>query len=62
MTMPQVIAVVKNGEPLWVNKTDADIRKRVEGMFSTTVEIEGRRLKVIRNPDDKDSKPILTLS
>jgi hypothetical protein len=62
MTMPQVIAVVKNGEPLWANKTDADIRKRVEGMFSTTVEIEGRRLKVIRNPDDKDSKPILTLS
>lgn len=59
ITMPRVCAVLKAEEPLWANKTDADIKRRVEGMFSTAVEIEGRTLKVERDLSDKKKESVL---
>lgn len=52
MTMPQAISVVKQGEPLLANKTDSDLRKRIEGLFSTPVDIQGRVLHAVRDKDD----------
>jgi hypothetical protein len=56
MTMPQAVATIKAGEPLYANKTDTDIRRKVEGMFSIALEIEGRTLKCEREMSDKDKK------
>lgn len=53
MSMSQAIATIKAGEPLYANKTDTDIRRKVEGMFSIAVEIEGKTLKCERDNSDK---------
>jgi len=61
MQMAQVVAVVKEKEPLWANMTDADIKRKIEGLFSTAIDIRGNVLQVKRDPDSKTNKPILTL-
>jgi bifunctional DNA primase/polymerase-like protein/AAA domain-containing protein len=53
MTMAQATAIVKAGEPVYSNKTEAEIRSRIEGMFNTPTEVRGRRLEVRRDPSGK---------
>lgn len=59
MTLPQAIAAIKQNEPLWANKTDAEIKKRVEGMFMVGTIMHGKTLKATR---DDAGKILLTLS
>lgn len=54
MTMQQAISLVKSAESLWANKSDTDIRRKMEGMFSVGVRIEGATIKVERDKDDKN--------
>ena len=61
LTISQAVAVAKEQEPLWANKTDTELRKRLEGLFSVAVEVRGRSLKLRRDPEDKNDKPILVL-
>lgn len=51
--MPTAIAVVRGGEPLWANRTDAEIRKDLEYHFSTEVDIRGRKIVAVRDGDLK---------
>ena len=53
MPMIQAVSSVKTNEPLWANKTDADIRRRLEGMFTTTIELRGQRLQIKREEGAK---------
>jgi hypothetical protein len=48
MTISQAVAVIKANEPLYANKTDVDIKKRLEGLFATAVEVKGRTLHARR--------------
>jgi len=59
MTMPQAIAVVKANEPIYANKTDKDIRQRLEGSFASPVETRGKTLQVIRPEGSKDVLVVL---
>lgn len=52
LPIQQAVAVVKQNEPLWANKTDLDIRRKLEGFFSTAIEIEGGTLQLIRDMSD----------
>lgn len=61
MTVSQAVAVVKTEVPLWNNKTDTDVRKRIEGMFSTEVEVRGRRLHAIRDGEGAKAALVLTM-
>lgn len=62
MTIVQAIATIKTHEPLWANKTDAQIRQRLEGMFNTTVEIRGQRLQVVRGTEGSKANVLVVLS
>lgn len=48
MTISQAVAVVKTSEPLYANRTDTDIKKRIEGLFATAIEVRGRVLHAAR--------------
>lgn len=62
MTMTQAVAVLKTNEPLWSNKTDTDIRRRLEGMYNTPVEVRGQQLQVIRETESGKNNVVITLS
>ncbi len=62
MPMIQAVASIKAHEPLWANKTDTQIRQRLEGMFSSIVEIRGQRLQVVRDSEGSKSNVLLVLS
>lgn len=65
MPMVQAQGVLKTSLPLWANKTDLEIRRRLEGMFATAFQSQGRTLKVIREASDdpkKAPKILITLS
>lgn len=53
MSMIQAVATLKANEPLWANKTDIQIRQRLEGMFQVPTEIRGRYLHVKREEGPK---------
>lgn len=61
MQLLQAVALVKSLEPLYSNKTDTEVRGRLEGMFSTPVEIRGVTLRIER-PTDKNGKVLLVMS
>lgn len=48
MQIAQAVAVLKTGEPLWANKSDKEVKDRVEAMFVSPVEINGKKLQVTR--------------
>jgi len=48
MTISQAVAVIKATEPLYANKTDVDVKKRLEGLFATAVQVKGRTLHARR--------------
>lgn len=54
MNLTQAIAIVKANEPIYANKTDKDIRQRLEGSFASAIEIRGRTVQVIRPEGSKD--------
>lgn len=61
MTLPQAVAVVKEGEPLWANHKDGDIKRRLEGLFSTAVDIRGHNIQIKRDPSNKSDKILLVM-
>lgn len=62
MPMIQAVAAIKTHEPLWANKTDTQIRQRLEGMFGSAVELRGQRLQVIRDNEGSKSNVLIVLS
>lgn len=60
MLISQAVAMLKQTEPIWQNKTDNEIKQRLEGMFSVVTEVQGKRIQVKR--DEKGEKPIVVLS
>lgn len=60
MGMVQAIAVIKTNEPLYANKTDKDVRQKLEGMFASPVDVRGQTLQIIRPEGSKDV--LLTLT
>lgn len=52
-TMTQAIAIIKQNEPLWSNQTDAAVRQKLEGMFTTGVQVRGITVKVTRGDGAK---------
>lgn len=62
MTLIQAVAVLKAEEPLWANKTDTDIRRKIEGMFAVTTSIEGHNLKIQRDLNDKNDRVLIVLT
>lgn len=51
MTITQAAHVVKNVEPLWANKTDTDVKQRLESLFAMPCEVNGRTIHVRREND-----------
>lgn len=58
MPLQQAVAVLKANLPLMANKTDADVKKRIEGVFATAKEIDGRTVQCVR---DTAGKALITL-
>lgn len=54
MTMKQAVAVIKAGESILANKTEIELRRQIEGFFTTPVEFGGRRLHAVRDPEKQD--------
>ena len=62
MTVSQAVAVVKTEEPLYANKTDAEVRKRIEGMFATPTEIRGRTLHARRDREGAKAAHVIVMA
>lgn len=62
MPIGQAVAVVKTAEPLYGNKTDAEVKKRIEGLFATAVEIRGRTLHAKREGEGAKAALIIVMS
>lgn len=61
MQLLQAVALIKLSEPIYANKTDSEVRSRLEGMFSSPTEVRGTTLKIER-PEDKNGKVLLVMS
>jgi uncharacterized protein with beta-barrel porin domain len=61
MTISQAVAVVKTNEPLYANKTDADVKKRLEGLFATAVEVKGRTLHARREGEGAKASLVIVM-
>lgn len=61
MPIGQAVAVVKSNEPLMANKTDTEIKKRLEGYFATAVEIKGRTLHARREGEGPRSTLLIVM-
>lgn len=61
MSIGQAVAVIKATEPLYANKTDADVKKRLEGLFATVVEVKGRTLQVKRDGEGAKSTVLVVM-
>jgi len=62
MTIGQAVAVVKTEEPLYSNKTDSDVKKRIEGLFATPVELKGRTLHAKREGEGSRATLLIVMS
>lgn len=58
LTITQAVGYIKEREPLYGNKTDTEIKQKLDSMFSTMFEYQGKRLQIRREKD----KPIVVLS
>lgn len=61
LTMPEAVATVKATVALMANKTDIELRKRIEGWFMIPATVNDKTISCIRNPDDT-SKVLITLT
>ena len=61
MTITNTIAIVKQQEPLYGNKTDTELKQRLIGMFTTAVEIRGRILQIVRDGEGAKATQIVVL-
>lgn len=62
MPIGQAVAVVKTQEPLFSNKSENDIKKRIEGLFSTPVKIREKTLHVQRKGEAARSIPVVVMT
>lgn len=62
MTIGQAVAVVKAEEPLYANRADTDIRKRIEGMFASPVETQGRTLHAKREGEGSRAAILMVMT
>lgn len=62
MTIGQAVAVIKVEEPLYANKSDTEIRKRVEGLFATPVEVKGRTLHAKREGEGAKAALLMVMT
>ena len=62
MTVSQAVAVVKTEEPLYANKSDGEVKKRIEGLFATPVEIKGRTLHAKREGEGSRASLLIVMS
>jgi hypothetical protein len=62
MPIGQAVAVVKSEEPIYANKTDTDIRKRIEGLFATPVEIRGHTLHARREGEGAKTTLLIVMT
>ena len=62
MQMLQAVAVLKSQEPLLANKTDAQIKQRLEGMFANPVELQGATLHVKRNTEGAKTSVVIVIT
>ena len=61
ITLVRAATILKEEEPIWANKTDTEIKRRIEGMFATETDIEGKVLYVERKKDKDGKKEELLL-
>lgn len=61
MRMLVAVMTMRANEPLWANKTDTEIRRQLEGFFTTAVEVRGDRLQVIREEENGKSNVLVVL-
>lgn len=62
MAIAQAVAVLKAQEPIMSNKTDAQIKQRIEGLFSTPVEVKGHVIQARREGTGERQTLIITLT
>lgn len=60
MAMQQLIGMVKEHEPLWANKSDIEIRQKLDAMFLTPFRCRDITLQIKR--DETTKKPLLVMS
>jgi len=61
MTVSQAIAVLKAGEPLCSKKTDAELKKTLEGLYATPLDVRGRKLHAKREGVDGRGNLIIVM-
>lgn len=62
MPVGQAVAVVKTEEPLYANKSDAEVKKRIEGLFATPTEIKGRTLHAKREGEGARTTLVIVMT
>lgn len=62
MPIGQAVAVVKTEEPLYANKSDTEVRKRIEGLFATAVEFQGHTLHARREGEGAKSTLLVVMT
>ena len=62
MPVGQAVAVVKTEEPLYANKSDTEVKKRIEGLFATPTEIKGRTLHAKREGEGARSTLVIVMT
>lgn len=62
MLISQAVAVVKAEEPLYANKSDTEIKKRIEGLFATPVEIKGQTLHAKREGEGAKAALLIVMT
>ena len=62
MTVPQAVAVVKQGFPLWQKDTDASVKGKLEGMFAIKLEVRGMGLQFVRDPANAKVSAMLVMT
>lgn len=60
MSMQQAVSVIKGQEPLMANKTDAELRRRIESLFAQPVQHGGHTIQCCRDKEDP-SRPVITM-
>lgn len=60
LTMTQAIALVKAEEPLYANRTDADLKQKLTGYFMHAVEVRGQTLQFVP-PNETSKTPLFIM-
>ena len=62
MPIGQAVAVVKAREPLWSNRTDVDVRRRIEGLFATPYQVREVTIHARRDGEGAKSQLLIVMS